>query len=114
MANHHFRSQVLQVQNISLALGGKQILRDLSFEIRDIYRPETVTVQVGSAGTIPVDVNLTRTAPMAAAGIFLCDSHLHLNRLTEEDDQLLFDRLEAADFRYCAVLANNDVHPDTS
>lgn len=44
------RSKVLQVQNISLALGGKQILRDLSFEIRDIYRPETVTGQVGLLG----------------------------------------------------------------
>jgi putative membrane-bound dehydrogenase-like protein len=72
------------------------------------YRPETVTVQVGSAGTIPVDVNLTRTAPMAAAGYYAGDSHLHLNRLTEEDDRILFDLLEAEDFRYGTVLTYNE------
>lgn len=46
MSNHQLGCKVLQVQNVSLALGGKQILRDLSFEIKDIVRPDVVTGQV--------------------------------------------------------------------
>ncbi len=37
---------ILQVKNISLKLGGNQILRDLSFEIRDIQREGSTTGQI--------------------------------------------------------------------
>ena len=30
---------VLRIQNVSLELGGKQILRDVNAEIKDIHRP---------------------------------------------------------------------------
>jgi len=72
------------------------------------YRPETAAVQVGAAGPQAVEVRLTRTAPMAAAGYYVGDSHLHLPRQTDEDDQVLFDLLEAEDLRYGFVLAYNE------
>ena len=72
------------------------------------YRPETATVQVGATGTSRVEINLTRTAPMAPAGYYAGDSHLHFNRLEAEDDRILFDLLEAEDFRYGCVLTYNE------
>ena len=43
---YEVRDHILQVKGISLKLGGNQILRDLSFEIRDIHRDERVTGQI--------------------------------------------------------------------
>lgn len=72
------------------------------------YSPETATVQVGATGTSRVEISLTRTAPMAPAGYYAGDSHLHFNRLNAEDDRILFDLLEAEDFRYGYVLTYNE------
>jgi len=72
------------------------------------YRPESVTTQVVTGGTHRVEVSLTQTAPMATAGYYAGDSHLHFPRLTEEDDQIMFDLLEAEDFRYGFALAYNE------
>jgi NitT/TauT family transport system ATP-binding protein len=41
-----FRGTILKAENISLTLGKTPILRDLSLEIRDIYRPGYITGQV--------------------------------------------------------------------
>ncbi|MBM3755867.1 MAG: ABC transporter ATP-binding protein [Acidobacteria bacterium] len=43
---YEIRDHILQVRNVSLKLGGNQILRDLSFEIRDIHRDERTTGQI--------------------------------------------------------------------
>jgi len=43
---HEFGSTLLKVSNVSLTLGGKQILRDVNLEIKDVRRPGTVTGQV--------------------------------------------------------------------
>src|SRR5262249_29835916 len=43
---HEFGSTLLKVNDVSLSLGGKQILRDLNLEIRDIRRPGVTTGQV--------------------------------------------------------------------
>src|SRR5258707_6687326 len=43
---HEFRKTILKVENVSLKLGGKVVLRDVNLEIRDIYRPGYVTGQV--------------------------------------------------------------------
>lgn len=43
---HTFGSTLLKATDVSLALGGKQILRDVSLEIRDVRRPDHVTGQV--------------------------------------------------------------------
>ncbi|MFN0105461.1 MAG: ATP-binding cassette domain-containing protein [Bryobacteraceae bacterium] len=43
---YEIREPVLQVKNISLKLGGNQILRDMSFDIMDIHREESTTGQI--------------------------------------------------------------------
>jgi ABC-type nitrate/sulfonate/bicarbonate transport system ATPase subunit len=43
---YEVRDHVLQVRNVNLKLGGNQILRDLSFEIRDIHREGETTGQI--------------------------------------------------------------------
>lgn len=42
------KETLLKVENLSLKLGGKQILRDVNFEIKDIVRPEIVQGQIVS------------------------------------------------------------------
>jgi polar amino acid transport system ATP-binding protein/sulfate transport system ATP-binding protein len=43
---HEFGSTLLKVSNVSLTLGGKQVLRDVNLEIKDVRRPGTTTGQV--------------------------------------------------------------------
>jgi NitT/TauT family transport system ATP-binding protein len=43
---HHHGSTLLKVDHVSLALGGRPILRDVSLEIKDVIRPGHVTGQV--------------------------------------------------------------------
>jgi polar amino acid transport system ATP-binding protein/sulfate transport system ATP-binding protein len=43
---HDFGSTLLKVANVSLALGGKTILRDVNLEIKDVRRPNLTTGQV--------------------------------------------------------------------
>ena len=43
---YELREPVLQVKGISLKLGGNQILRDLSFDIKDIHREQSTTGQI--------------------------------------------------------------------
>jgi len=43
---YEIREPVLQVKNIYLNLGGNQILRDLSFDIKDIHRDQSITGQI--------------------------------------------------------------------
>ena len=43
---YELREPVLQVKNISLKLGNNQILRNLSFDIKDIHREESTTGQI--------------------------------------------------------------------
>jgi len=43
---HDFGSTLLKVANVSLALGGRTILRDVNLEIKDVRRPNAVTGQV--------------------------------------------------------------------
>jgi putative membrane-bound dehydrogenase-like protein len=76
------------------------------------YRPETITAQISAGATQRLDVHLTRAAPMAAPGYYAGDSHLHFRRETEEQDQIMFDLLEAEDFRYgCALTYNEPAGP---
>jgi polar amino acid transport system ATP-binding protein/sulfate transport system ATP-binding protein/NitT/TauT family transport system ATP-binding protein len=40
------KETLLKVENVSIKLGGKQVLRDINFEIKDIIRPGVVTGQI--------------------------------------------------------------------
>ena len=46
MADHEYGSVLLKVDGVSLALGGRPILRDVNLEVRDVRRPGHVTGQV--------------------------------------------------------------------
>jgi NitT/TauT family transport system ATP-binding protein len=46
MATYELRTPILRARNVSLALGGVPVLRDVNLEIRDVYRPGTCTGQV--------------------------------------------------------------------
>jgi polar amino acid transport system ATP-binding protein/sulfate transport system ATP-binding protein len=46
MATHEYGSILLKVNGVSLALGGKAILRDVNLEVRDVRRPGHTTGQV--------------------------------------------------------------------
>ena len=37
---------ILKVENVSLNICGKQILRDVNFEIKDIVKPNCITGQI--------------------------------------------------------------------
>ncbi|MGH9722767.1 MAG: ABC transporter ATP-binding protein [Bryobacteraceae bacterium] len=43
---YEVRGPILKADNVSLTLGGRAILKDISFEIKDLYRPEAVCGQV--------------------------------------------------------------------
>ena len=43
-----YRDTILKATNISLAFGKNVVLRDLSLEVRDIYRPGLVTGQIAA------------------------------------------------------------------
>jgi hypothetical protein len=54
-----------------------------------------------------VELTLRRAVDMAKAGWYGGDSHLHFERQTDADDQLILDLLEAEDVRYGGVLCYN-------
>ena len=43
---YELRDTILSVENVSMVLGGKQILRDVNVSIRDVYRPGYTTGQI--------------------------------------------------------------------
>jgi ABC-type polar amino acid transport system ATPase subunit len=46
MGPYELKGKVLEIQNVSLSLGGRKILRDISYTIQDVVRPDCVTGQV--------------------------------------------------------------------
>ena len=64
------------------------------------YRPETIDVQIPAGGVKRVEAKLTRVAPMASAGYYAGDTHLHTVRLTDEDERFFFDMLDVEDVSY--------------
>jgi NitT/TauT family transport system ATP-binding protein len=43
---HHYGATVLKVNNVSVALGGSAVLRDVNLEIKDVRRPDKIAGQV--------------------------------------------------------------------
>jgi hypothetical protein len=64
------------------------------------YHPETVSVQVPPGSVQRVEIKLTRSAPMAAAGYYAGDSHLHFFRENDEDDTNIFDVIDILNSGY--------------
>ena len=64
-----FGEVLLSVKDLSLTLGGHQILKDLSFEVRDRTRSDAVTGQlVGLLGPSGVGKTVVGTYMVAARG----------------------------------------------
>lgn len=72
------------------------------------YRPAVVATEVQAGQTAPVNVAITRTAPMAARGWYSGDLHLHFDRTSDTDEKLIYDLLEAEDVRMGLVLCYNE------
>lgn len=72
------------------------------------YLPQTVKTAVVVGQTNEVTIQLKRTAPMAAAGYFGGDLHLHLLRASERDEETIFDLLDAEDIWYGTPLGYNE------
>ncbi len=71
------------------------------------YRPLKRTVQL-AADSSRVELRLTRTVSMHALGYYSGDTHIHLNRRNEEDDQRSLDLMAAEDLQYGFLLCTND------
>ena len=79
------------------------------------YRPRSLSTRVATGETRRLTLILERAVDVAALNYDPGDAHLHFPRMTESDDALIFDLLEAEDIRYGAVLAyNENVGPYTA
>lgn len=72
------------------------------------YRPITVTKQVPEGTEVPVNLKIERTADLAAEGWYSGDTHIHLDRRNDEDDQRVLDLVSAEDIRFGHILCMND------
>ncbi len=72
------------------------------------YRPASVHVHVPAGETRHATVWLSRTVNAADWGYACGDTHVHLPRCSEQDDQTALDLAAAEDLRFAFLLATND------
>ncbi len=72
------------------------------------YRPVVVKAEVAVGKSTTVDVPLKRTVDLAAEGWYSGDTHIHLDRRSDEEDQRALDLLAAEDIRFGHILCMND------
>ena len=72
------------------------------------FSPLKFTAEIDAESTCEVELTLRRTLDAGEFGYYSGDPHLHLTRSTEDDEQLIFDLLEAEDVRYGSILAYNE------
>lgn len=72
------------------------------------FAPVSATIDLKVDMDQSLTLSLTRTLDMNAQGYQGGDPHIHIARKTEEDDQLIFDLMEAEDIRYPSLLAYNE------
>jgi putative membrane-bound dehydrogenase-like protein len=72
------------------------------------YAPQVAQTTAAKGKTTGVEVALERTVPMAPFGYFGGDPHLHFARVGEQDDETIFDLLEADDVWYGTPLGYNE------
>ncbi len=71
------------------------------------YDPQVLTTQIAVGQTQSVELTLERTVPMATIGYYSGEPHVHMTRKTDEDDERIFDLMEAEDLRYAVLLCYN-------
>jgi hypothetical protein len=72
------------------------------------FRPVTLSTRVAAGATRDLKVALQRTVPMTDLGYYSGDTHIHLNRTTQADDERALDLLAAEDIRFGFILCMND------
>lgn len=72
------------------------------------YRPVVVKTEVAVGQSTAINVPLKRTVDLAAEGWYSGDTHIHLDRRSEEEDQRALDLLAAEDIRFGHILCMND------
>jgi putative membrane-bound dehydrogenase-like protein len=72
------------------------------------YRPQILTVSIAKDETRSAEVKLASDPSIAKGGYFSGDSHIHIARQNETDDQTILDLLEAEDIRFASILAYNE------
>jgi len=73
------------------------------------YRVEMSTLHVTAGQTRDVAIELVHATPMTPRGWYSGDPHLHFTRASEQDENTIFDLLEAEDIHWGMVLCyNND------
>jgi len=72
------------------------------------YRPQVIATQVAKGETRAVETKLTNAAQLAKSGYYSGDSHVHIPRQNDADDQTILDLMEAEDVRFASILAYNE------
>lgn len=72
------------------------------------YRPVALSTQTVAGEHKKLRITLKRTLPTEPHGYYSGDTHIHLDRRTEEEDQRALDLIAAEDVRFGFILAMND------
>lgn len=92
------------VQEIHVPPGDVRVEAWKGFE----YLPTTKTISVKTGQSHEVTIPLKHAAPVAEAGWYSGDTHIHLDRRSNDDDQHCLDLAEAEDIRFAHILCMND------
>jgi putative membrane-bound dehydrogenase-like protein len=72
------------------------------------YAPATTTLRIEPGDIQTVELQLANRARMRKRGYISGDPHIHIPRATEEDDDTIFDLLQAEDIGVGTLLAYNE------
>ncbi|MEZ6048254.1 MAG: CehA/McbA family metallohydrolase [Planctomycetaceae bacterium] len=74
------------------------------------YQPTSLTVEIEAGKIAEAEIRLSRKINMAQRNWYSGDPHIHIERNTDEQDEVIFDLLEAEDIRYGQILCFGDVN----
>lgn len=72
------------------------------------YRPLVHTLRTQTNSLLDVGLTIRRTVPMSEYGYYSGDTHIHLDRTSEADDDRALDLIAAEDLRLGFILCMND------
>ncbi len=72
------------------------------------YRPQNKTVETIEGGSHEVQIQVARTVSMQEFNYYSGDTHIHLDRRNEADDERALDLMAAEDVQYGFLLCMND------
>jgi len=72
------------------------------------YRPQNKTVETIEDGSHEVKLQVARTVSMQELNYYSGDTHIHLDRRSEADDERALDLMDAEDIQYGFLLCMND------